>query len=50
MTRYLKEVAIAGLVTMECVALLSGIDGHLLALAMAIVGGIAGYTLKTVRS
>jgi len=50
MAHYVKEVAIAGLVIMECVALMQGIDGHLLALAMAIVGGIAGYTLKTVRS
>jgi len=40
------EIAIAGIVIMECFALSQGIDGVLLSTAIATVAGIAGYAFK----
>jgi len=37
--------AIIGLTIIECVALFNGIDGTLMTLVLAIIAGIAGYTL-----
>jgi len=43
---YVKEVAIAGIVILESIALLKGIDGAMLGLALSIIGGIVGYSVK----
>lgn len=39
-------VAISGIVLLESIALLKGINGVLFGTAMSIIGGIAGYTIK----
>jgi len=41
--------AIMGIVILDVVALLNGIDGTLLLACAAGIAGIAGYELKTVR-
>ena len=46
---YIKEVAIAGLVILEAIALYKGIDGQILSLVIATIAGIAGYTLRRIR-
>jgi len=46
---YIREVAIAGIVILESVALMKGIDGQVLSLVIATIAGIAGYTLRRVR-
>ena len=46
---YIREVAIAGLVILEAIALLKGVDGQVLSLVIATIAGIAGYTLKKVK-
>jgi len=46
---YIREIAIAGIVMLECVALCKGIDGQILSLVIATIAGIAGYTLRKVR-
>jgi len=46
---YIREVAIAGIVVLEAIALCRGIDGALLSMVIATIAGIAGYTLKRVR-
>jgi len=43
-------VAIAGIVYLERLALLMGIDGAMLAVAVAVIGGLAGYELRGWRS
>lgn len=37
--------AIAGVVLLECVALIQGIDGIALGAAVAVLAGLGGYTL-----
>jgi len=39
-------VAIGGIVYLERMAILAGLDGAMLALAVAAVAGIAGYEVK----
>lgn len=39
-------VAISGIVVLESIALLKGINGVLFGTAMTIIGGIAGYIIK----
>jgi len=46
---YIREVAIAGIVILEAIALCKGIDGALFSMVIATIAGIAGYTLKKVR-
>jgi len=46
---YIREVAIAGLVILEAIALLKGIDGQVLSLVIATIAGIAGYTLRKIK-
>ena len=46
---YIREIAIAGIVILESVALMKGIDGQVLSLVIATIAGIAGYTLRRVR-
>ena len=46
---YIREVAIAGIVILECVALCKGMDGALLSMVIATIAGIAGYTLRKVK-
>ena len=46
---YIREVAIAGIVVLEAIALWKGIDGTLLSMVIATIAGIAGYTLKKIR-
>jgi len=46
---YIREVAIAGIVILEAIALYKGIDGQILSLVIATIAGIAGYTLRRVR-
>ena len=46
---YIREVAIAGIVVLEAIALCRGIDGALLSMVIATIAGIAGYTLKKIR-
>ncbi len=43
-------VAIAAIAYLERLALLMGIDGAMLALAVAVIGGLAGYELRGWRS
>jgi len=43
-------VAIAAITYLERLALLAGIDGWLLALALAAIAGLGGYELKGWRS
>jgi len=47
--QYIREVAIAGIVILEAIALYKGIDGQILSLVIATIAGIAGYTLRRVR-
>jgi len=42
---YVSLAAIAGIFTLEIVALLNQVDGVLLSIAMAAIAGIAGYTI-----
>lgn len=44
-----KLAAIAGIIVLEVVALLHGINGALLGIVFAILGGIAGYEVKIHR-
>ena len=46
---YEKTIAIAGIIFLEGIALLKGIDGALLGVVFAILGGIAGYEVKVHR-
>jgi len=46
---YIREVAIAGIVILEAIALYKGIDGQVLSLVIATIAGIAGYTLRRIR-
>jgi hypothetical protein len=49
-TTKVKLAAIVGLVALEIANLLtSKIDGNILLTIGAIIGGIAGYTIKTVK-
>jgi len=43
-------VAIISILIMECIALLKGIDGALLMTSLAIVGGLAGYEVRTIKN
>lgn len=45
---YVKIAAIVGIVIIECFALYKGRDGKLIALAVGLIGGIAGYTVGVV--
>jgi len=47
--QYVREVAIAGIVVLESIALLKGIDGQILSLVIATIAGIAGYTLRRIK-
>lgn len=42
-----KETAIIAIAVLEAVALAKGIDGTMLAIAFSIIGGLAGYELRT---
>ena len=42
---YVKEVAIAGIVILEGIALVQGIDGAFLLPIVCIISGIAGYVI-----
>jgi len=46
---YIREVAIAGIVVLEAIALCKGIDGAILSMVIATIAGIAGYTLRKVK-
>jgi len=46
---YIREIAIAGIVILEAIALMKGIDGQVLSLVIATIAGIAGYTLRKIR-
>jgi len=45
---YTKEVAIAGIVILEAIALYQGIDGAALSLVIAALAGLGGYELRTI--
>ena len=47
---YVKEIAIGGIVVLEIIALLNGINGTVLTLVVAIIAGIAGYEFKLYRN
>ena len=40
------EIAIIGIVILESIALLNGIDGTMLMTAMCTIAGLGGYALK----
>jgi len=42
--------AIAGLVIIECVALFNGIDGTLMAIVVAAVAGLGGYSVAKLKA
>ena len=44
------EIAIIGIVILESIALLNGIDGAMLMTAMATIAGLGGYALKETQS
>ena len=46
---YEKEVAIAGIVVLEAIALWQGINGVILAAAIGIIAGIAGYEIRVLK-
>jgi len=46
---YVKEVAIAGIVVLEVIALIQGINGVILAGVIGVISGIAGYGIRMVR-
>ncbi len=46
---YIREVAIAGIVVLEAIALCKGIDGAILSMVIATIAGIAGYSLRKVH-
>jgi len=41
--------AMAGLVIIECVALFNGIDGTLMAVVIAAIAGLGGYSLAKIK-
>lgn len=43
---YIKEVAIAGIVILEAIALYMGINGVVLTMVVGLIAGIAGYKLS----
>ena len=46
---YIREVAIAGIVILEAIALYKGIDGQVLSVVIATIAGLAGYALRKIR-
>jgi hypothetical protein len=46
----ISGIAILAITAIEIVALLRGIDGTILAGALTVIGGIAGYQIKKVRT
>lgn len=44
-----KNVAIAGVVALACAAIMHGLDGVVIASAMAIVAGLGGYEVRVFR-
>lgn len=46
---YTKEMAIGGLVFLESIALIVGIDGTLFTMVIATIAGIAGYEVKRIK-
>ena len=46
---YIREVAIIGLVILEVMALRHGIDGVLFSVVIALIAGLAGYSVRVVR-
>jgi len=44
------EIAIIGIVILESIALLNGIDGTMLMTAIATIAGLGGYALKETQS
>ena len=45
----LSITAIMAIVILDAIALMNGIDGILLTAAIAVIAGISGYELKSVR-
>jgi len=46
---YIREVAIGGLVILEAIALHEGIDGTLFSVVIALIAGLAGYSVRVVK-
>jgi len=44
--KLISITAIVGIVILEAIALFKGVNGVMLSTALAIIGGIAGYTIK----
>ena len=42
----IKMEAIGSIALLECIALYKGIDGIILSTVIAVISGIAGYTIK----
>lgn len=49
MTEYVKETAIIGLVLLEALALYLGYNGALFGAVIALIAGLAGYTIAEMR-
>jgi hypothetical protein len=49
MTEYVKETAIVGLVVLEALALYLGYDGIVFSACIALIAGLAGYTIAEMR-
>ena len=47
---YVKEVGILGIVILESIALIQGINGILLTMVIALIAGIAGHEFKIYRN
>lgn len=46
----ISGMAILAVAAIEIVALLCGVDGTILAGALTVIGGVAGYQIKKVRT
>jgi len=46
---YIREVAIGGLVILEAIALQQGIDGTLFSIVIAVIAGLAGYSVRVIK-
>lgn len=45
---FVKVACVIGITVIECYALYKGRDGKLLTLALALIGGIGGYSLGAI--
>jgi hypothetical protein len=47
--RYVSIMACISIVIIEAIAMSHGMNGHLMALSFAVLGGIAGFNIRRVK-